>query len=1190
MSNEIKQPMQKTSIGNQAQKGSSSSNPVITNKINDQISSNRSSTFIPIKDNKSQSKPINETSKTSRSVSLATDSPLKTNLNISIAAYNLLAIKNKLLCDLTRAIQLVQKAYLEKGNNEKILTNSDYLVHELCQQFDYVFLYGLKSPQESYWKMVLEFTHRNVISDLKKLLNVTTNFGLSRAWIYHALNDNLMESYLKCILDNKKLVERYYKKESSLMSDDQAVTVLFTLVAGLENVEFKLQNDVPYLDHSCWPTHLTMKRQVVDVIMNSSPQSLTELVDSLNDSAISNQSHSSFGIVTRPEKNNIQKIGNNSQFNSGSDTKSKAGSQKNKHKRANTANISNKAQMIRHANNISFDNISSTSSNNNLSDLNSNLNDESSETSGRYTAVSANTPPNQSNGEFFSLINNYYNTGEHSYQQNNQLCLRNMENKNYRNILNNNNHMSHEESEDDLDRMVSKKSKNAATNGIIISKSLKNNDDAANLMEKMISLSVKQNSTLTKNILLNKALENSTNDFDFNQQQDKIDNEINKLRKENYDMLINNNSNQADLLVSSKMKSNNGSNKLKKSESKQSNSFNQTSNQELADTSLKASQIFDNKIKHIENYSQIIEKATLEMDAYVKDMNSVYGNYDKLYSDELVDPNELLLISDEISNNKLINNPDIYQMESKVDIYDELSNKNKENKENNNLVNTTIKPDFFISSTSSIQTPGNTSNPNLQDDNSSYKFDKDFDKSSQVTSITSKETQENEDYLECAINVNDLKQEIRIDNNTKLFLSIEIFQNGQNEEFVKLYHATQGHTQGEIEAINLLITSFGVYILKRKEASEKSSNETTNNNKKFEKISFINHNQMDYIEVSLCDQAIHFVCINKRQNCWITFGSRKLTENILDNLQSSRLINKSLKYPRLQIFHEATQQRLAIKKFISTEENEEPQDITINSYSLVYWEDQASAVNHLIHKEGYLLYFNKSSSSSSLSSAEWKKGYFVLKNDVLSQYKSSHDKRPTQVIKLNGEDFSGCRKNNNSPKANTIELILSNSNILYLVSKTESEASDWLQCFCKIISLGNYHTDVPSHSCLPCCSIITNSRIYFCHEDLNSGFYRLLESIKLQEINRISFDNYNPYYCILHDDLDSKANRYWFIYFADEFERNEFISSFKKAWENLFQVQFNVEFCKSSEMRKRCIRGVRLIQKIWDDSEDTELN
>lgn len=32
-------------------------------------------------------------------------------------------------------------------------------------------------------------------------------------------------------------------------------------------------------------------------------------------------------------------------------------------------------------------------------------------------------------------------------------------------------------------------------------------------------------------------------------------------------------------------------------------------------------------------------------------------------------------------------------------------------------------------------------------------------------------------------------------------------------------------------------------------------------------------------------------------------------------------MNKSLKNPKIQIFHEATQQKLAIKKFISTEEN-----------------------------------------------------------------------------------------------------------------------------------------------------------------------------------------------------------------------------------------------------------------------------
>ena len=147
-------------------------------------------------------------------------------------------------------------------------------MHELVQQFDNILIFGLKKPEEGYWKFAFEFTHKNVIAELKRLLNVTTSFGKGRAWLYHALNDNLMESYLKCFLENKEPASKYYKKESAMLSDEQTITVLVTLVAGLENVEFKLQNDVPYLDHSCWPPHLHLKRNVIDVILNSSPQTL----------------------------------------------------------------------------------------------------------------------------------------------------------------------------------------------------------------------------------------------------------------------------------------------------------------------------------------------------------------------------------------------------------------------------------------------------------------------------------------------------------------------------------------------------------------------------------------------------------------------------------------------------------------------------------------------------------------------------------------------------------------------------------------------------------------------------------------------------------------------------------------------------------------------------------------------------
>lgn len=58
------------------------------------------------------------------------------------------------------------------------------------------------------------------------------------------------------------------------------------------------------------------------------------------------------------------------------------------------------------------------------------------------------------------------------------------------------------------------------------------------------------------------------------------------------------------------------------------------------------------------------------------------------------------------------------------------------------------------------------------------------------------------------------------------------------------------------------------------------------------------------------------------------------------------------------------------------------------------------------------------------------------------------------VFLLSGEDFSGCRRNQSTSRPNTIELILSDSNVLYLSAKNEVESTEWLQAFCKVISLG----------------------------------------------------------------------------------------------------------------------------------------
>ena len=46
---------------------------------------------------------------------------------------------------------------------------------------------------------------------------------------------------------------------------------------------------------------------------------------------------------------------------------------------------------------------------------------------------------------------------------------------------------------------------------------------------------------------------------------------------------------------------------------------------------------------------------------------------------------------------------------------------------------------------------------------------------------------------------------------------IDIFEHGEDEKLVKFYHSTRGHNQGEIEPINLLISSYGIYILVKNE-------------------------------------------------------------------------------------------------------------------------------------------------------------------------------------------------------------------------------------------------------------------------------------------------------------------------------------------------------------------------------------
>ncbi|EMP42081.1 Pleckstrin like proteiny domain-containing family M member 2 [Chelonia mydas] len=121
------------------------------------------------------------------------------------------------------------------------IRNHDKVLQRLCEHLDHALLYGLQDLSSGYWVLVVHFTRREAIKQIEVLQHVATNLGRSRAWLYLALNENSLESYLRLFQENLSLLHKYYVNHDHL-------TLFLTLVSGLEFIRFDLDLDAPYLD------------------------------------------------------------------------------------------------------------------------------------------------------------------------------------------------------------------------------------------------------------------------------------------------------------------------------------------------------------------------------------------------------------------------------------------------------------------------------------------------------------------------------------------------------------------------------------------------------------------------------------------------------------------------------------------------------------------------------------------------------------------------------------------------------------------------------------------------------------------------------------------------------------------------------------------------------------------------------
>ncbi|XP_047460647.1 pleckstrin homology domain-containing family M member 2 isoform X2 [Mugil cephalus] len=174
-----------------------------------------------------------------------------------------LKVKDRILENISLSVKKLQSYFAACEDETPAIRNHDRVLQRLCEHLDHALLYGLQDISSGYWVLVLHFTRREAVRQIDELQHIATNLGRSRAWLYLALSESSLESYLRLFQENQGLLQKYYFKNALVCSHDH-LTLFLTLVSGLEFICFDLELDVPYLDVAPYMPEYYKPQNVLD--------------------------------------------------------------------------------------------------------------------------------------------------------------------------------------------------------------------------------------------------------------------------------------------------------------------------------------------------------------------------------------------------------------------------------------------------------------------------------------------------------------------------------------------------------------------------------------------------------------------------------------------------------------------------------------------------------------------------------------------------------------------------------------------------------------------------------------------------------------------------------------------------------------------------------------------------------------
>ncbi|XP_044764926.1 sorting nexin-29 isoform X2 [Coccinella septempunctata] len=157
-------------------------------------------------------------------------------------------IKKSIVEQLSNSVKELQYSGIEENRSQHCI-NPTEAANQLCTIIEALFLHGLKDslkyrfqkviadvdtrPEPNFWAPLLVISHKEIIDQIMKLSQITTETGQCRAWIRQALNDCLLSSYLLTMRRESSALKNFYRI-GAFIRDSDLLDVAQKLIEGFE--------------------------------------------------------------------------------------------------------------------------------------------------------------------------------------------------------------------------------------------------------------------------------------------------------------------------------------------------------------------------------------------------------------------------------------------------------------------------------------------------------------------------------------------------------------------------------------------------------------------------------------------------------------------------------------------------------------------------------------------------------------------------------------------------------------------------------------------------------------------------------------------------------------------------------------------------------------------------------------------